>query len=337
MKKRRLYLHLGLPKTATTYLQRHIFSEFTGVNYLGRFDGLRDFDPFIKVFANYFHFYPKQELLQGYGNVDRVIADTAQKLFPEDTDTPLFISDEGLTFRFFDAFDKQWYGRSAMCSENFFERLDWYARHGAYELRLILVLRKQVDWLPSFYAEKFMQLRKSPATAAFDNFIEFALGKGYYMHGMNNLDYQYLSGLMDRFDSSAVCFVPYERLRTDPDGFVAQIAEFMGAGLPEGIRSLAANRENQSHQEGSREYQVRVDIRKDPYYFKLKKIKRKLFGDQHIPLSKTAVHGLESWRYPDTERNFTLTGEIRQRIEAHYQVANEQFLAAHPDFEPYWK
>lgn len=36
MAQRPFYLHIGLPKTATTYLQRQIFPRITGIHYLGK-------------------------------------------------------------------------------------------------------------------------------------------------------------------------------------------------------------------------------------------------------------------------------------------------------------
>lgn len=36
--KKKMIIHLGFPKTGTSYLQKNIFTRLDGVNYLGRWD-----------------------------------------------------------------------------------------------------------------------------------------------------------------------------------------------------------------------------------------------------------------------------------------------------------
>ncbi len=40
--KRKIFFHLGLPKTGTTFLQREYFQRIENIRYLGKFDGIVD-------------------------------------------------------------------------------------------------------------------------------------------------------------------------------------------------------------------------------------------------------------------------------------------------------
>lgn len=333
MNQRLIYLHLGLPKTATTYLQRNLFPGVKGLRYLGRHDGLNDQEQFIIGFANYFHFYPQQALIHGVRDIEQLIQDEEESQYGEvDTNLPLFISDEGLTFRLFDAFDKQWYGRSAACAENFFKRLAWFSSESKYTIRPILVLRQQHTWLPSFFAEKYMHLRTLNETASYPSFLQYALGKGYYIHGFNNIDYLYLIRLLHRhFKESDTLVVPYEMLSQKEQRFMEEFARFTTTSLAE----VTIGKKVHSSRVGKNEYAVRIEIQKDKRYGILKKLKRKLIGNFPVP-KKYSSGLLVNLLYPVKDRTFTVTNTDTQRIIDFFTSSNEGFLQENELFKEYW-
>ena len=50
MEKNKLYIHLGYPRTGTTFIQKCIFSKSNQINYLGK-----PFDQKLKFLINEFH------------------------------------------------------------------------------------------------------------------------------------------------------------------------------------------------------------------------------------------------------------------------------------------
>jgi len=332
MAKRKLYLHLGLPKTATTFLQRNFFSKLSGVRYLGREHGIHDYEQFINGLGNYLHFYPRAALRNQLSLVESLIEkDEVNKFGNIDPALPIFISDEGLTFRFFDAFAKQWYGRSAACSENFFERLSWFSNQSNFDVHPILVLRRQVDWLPSFYAQKFMHLTRFENTSTFQDFLQYALNDGYYNSGFNNLDYSYLTGLCQQYFDS-ILLLPYELLSDKPEIFYREIAGFTGKTTNDIALPAREERVNKSRLEGEgRTYRVKIKIVKDPVYRQLKAVKKRI---RIMPLPKGWI---AKWRYPESGRIFQVTPENEELINDFFNPSNKKVMNNNELFHSAWR
>ena len=229
-----LYVHVGLPKTATTALQRQAFPAFGS------------FDLAIK---------PRSTLLSRFGTVDpgifRLVFNRSPLVWrsrglellravrsEEIPSRPLLVSDEGMG--------------SLKCpfhlAAHFFE-LAKVAREAGYAaVRAIVVVRRQDQWLGSYYAQK-SDRRRNASQADFEDFVAEWIdpARGLYAFEGASLDYAVIyEKLVETIGPDAVLPLLYEDLECEAANFVETLCSFLGdtGSSEEILGTLKGDREN---------------------------------------------------------------------------------------------
>lgn len=207
-----IYIHVGLPKTGSKFLQKSLFPKLGGLHFV---DWQSDF-------------FTKEFLKLKYGNPWLAIEDIRQA-FEEYIafvdETKIVISDESLT----DLWDRGagWFEKASALKRIF------------PSARIILTLREQADLLVSLY----MQYLREGGFGSLAYFLRFHEG---HIHAdfidysssrqmmVESLDFDRLTRLYEEiFGPDSVHVFRYEQLRDQPIAFLAQICAAMGVAVPE--------------------------------------------------------------------------------------------------------
>lgn len=218
---RTLTLHIGLPKTATTFLQTGVFPRMSGPIFLATpqsalFEDPDDAEADHRIMSC---------ALKRSAAIWRECGDVlfAEMLGPRSQWTPqdVLISDEGI-------------GRIASRPELLRAHLDAIAERAAgwgfSRLKLVCVFRRQDHWLASHYAQ-VSDRNSAPSQADFERTARNLVAPFHsrYRLGML-LDYATLYDVLtEAAGATQVAMMPYERFKTNPDGFQRELSTFLGA------------------------------------------------------------------------------------------------------------
>jgi hypothetical protein len=215
-----VYLHVGMPKTATTFLQRHVFPKIPGVHYVG-------WDT--EFFA---HDFQRIKYSCPFSYIDELHNGFRQYLESFD-EGKVLISDEAITGPGNRA---KGIGTSVLVLKEVFPSAS-----------ILLVLREQLSYLRSFYLQR---LREGVNRSAVDfvrydqkagDFIEFDLDIFTGHIDIKFFEYKSLVSLL-RSSFKEIRVVLFEQLKKEPQVF----AEGLSAWLDEPIRleGVSQTREN---------------------------------------------------------------------------------------------
>lgn len=205
-------VHLGLHKTATTFLQTRFFPGLAGIRYVPLRTGRPAFlDAVLR--ADALEFDPARALAA---------------LDPPAGDGPVVISDEQF-------YGLVWNGAEARGTTA--ERLARIFPGG----RVILVLRNQPEQLQSLY----LQYVKTGGTASPADFLSskrhpLRLSPAYFRYA------SYVEHLRRLFGEPNVCVLLYEDMRADQEAFLGRLCEFLGVPDSGWDRGILGVRENVS-------------------------------------------------------------------------------------------
>lgn len=216
-----LYLHIGLPKTATTYLQKEIFPSVDTLHYLGIpqgevFSGPEKLESGPRTLTNS---VKRSALLWGpYG--EAVFRD----LFGcEPADRPpgdVLLSDEGI-------------GRAGSRPTLLGAHLAGIAAQargwGFGRVRVLCVFRRQDHWLASHYAQ-ISDRNPQASQSHFEESLGSTLNPagGRFGFGML-LDYAVLAhSIQEAVGAPDLLMLPYELLVHDPTQFHREVLSFLG-------------------------------------------------------------------------------------------------------------
>lgn len=252
-----LCLHIGMSKTATTWLQKNIFPPLYGRSF-------RD--------------NPRSSLLQG-GRLQGALARAFRRspevwprmgslLLKELSGEPehgnatgrddILVSDQSAGPRLFewgDYIGSHWERERmdpSMLSAHLRAMRKVALADGFSALKVILIIRRQDQWLASKYAQRSDRIYGA-SQRDFEERIHYYLDEheGYYSDGVI-LDYLTLwKALVEALGTQHVLMLPYEFLLVDPEGFLRRIVDFhaaqgdgvllerLAASLPINVRSSA--------------------------------------------------------------------------------------------------
>jgi hypothetical protein len=208
----RTYLHVGLYKTGTTALQQHFFPFLSGNYHIGLLPGphpWRDDETELAirsiVNARRLSYDPsaaarplRRHLLEADGQ-NCTLAGISYENFPAAKADPV----------------------------NALERI---AEILGADTRILLVVRRPMDWLRSAYSQ---QLRARSLTLTFGDWVLYEALRGMDQGVLQNLlFYRYYRALTRVFSSANVLVLPYCMLHENPALFVHQIAAHMGTTVP---------------------------------------------------------------------------------------------------------
>ncbi len=241
-----LFLHIGLPKTATTYLQARIFPQLDRVLYFDTpkdpaFDGPVDRGMGSRIMSCLFNRDPRVWQIHGEAVFERLLGPQSDWL-PRD----ILISDEGV-------------GRTGSRPDHLAAHLrevsavaqDW----GLRRVAVICAFRRQDHWLGSHYSQ--MSDRNPKASQSdFDRACRdlVSVTADRFKLGVM-LDYATLrDALVGVVGQENVLMYPHERQKINPDAVLAQVLDFLGAGL---VGDASASLRNDGGSAGSSGVNVR--------------------------------------------------------------------------------
>ncbi len=225
MKRKRIVVHIGYPKTATTTLQRHYFSRLEDVNYLGIWNGSEKkfgIDPAlvkILVMGGEDWVEPNREkILEFCGSLDGRVAFLSRENILGTLFTPRINS--------YGFLQRVTAPGCARCLRSFFDE-------DHFDLNLVVTIRRQDDALPSQYAQSFAHVysRIGPLST-FDKFInDILLNKESFIRAGYDY-YKTVSAFVDVFGKERVTVIPFEMFRDDRDAFIRRFMEALGSRTP---------------------------------------------------------------------------------------------------------
>ena len=212
--------HVGLPKTATTYLQKHVFPHEEAISFVHRRNN-RAADRFIRQVQEFVRrpSLDRDALVRARAYlVDRAARARRQGKFS------IVVSDENITVMIGD-----FWNRKFLDPERLISRcgllVDELASDGL-EVQYLCLIRRQDNWLASRYAESAKR-NEHFSQAGFERYIN---GK-HFRRAVDEsvLDYYHLHCQMsESIGSGRVMLLPFERYEDDPARVLQEIAEFVG-------------------------------------------------------------------------------------------------------------
>lgn len=218
MDRRTLYLHIGLPKTGTTFLQEEIFPALPALRFFNKPQSpilQGKLDPIYGIMDRYF----SRSALVWQHQGDRLFADVlglSKDTAPQEN---ILISDEGVGAQA---------SRPVLMREHLTRFAEKASAWGFTHVRLFCVIRRQDRWLASHYAQ--LSDRKANASQkAFETYVRDWLSPsaGRYLNGIRT-DYKALhEELVAALGQPNVLMLPYEWLDEDPAAFLECLFEFL--------------------------------------------------------------------------------------------------------------
>ena len=208
--KKQIVLHVGLPKTATTFLQLKVFPNIKNIFYTGN---------------------PNSEIFQTPFKHLRNINQTGFSLSVK-TKIHEFINDlkQDKTLYSCEGMSGTWrfdYSNNPKNTE--------YLKEIFPEAKIFFVVRRQSDWLESIYRQvvgrEIQSVFKKTELLNIDDFFNFkrnAFYRGKYM-GVHNYDwFKWTQNYINKFGEKNVLVLPYEMLKANLSAFLKRFYDFTG-------------------------------------------------------------------------------------------------------------
>jgi hypothetical protein len=234
---RSLCVHIGLPKTATTTLQRGLFANHPEIEFLGKRAGHRA-DPRLRRCSSTAAFRLANQLF--WDHVQSIDIDEAKRLYREEilpttlpNRTPVF-SFEGLAASGLEI-------RKAVAQN---------LRDVFGSCRIIIGIRRPVDLVEALYFQRLKRrhlgveagrfgLLRSPSA---EEWLESVIG-GFEL--ADHLDYaRTIRVFVEALGRTNVAVFTLEHLKADPDDFARSLCEFLCIDAAKGVRLLEGRRHN---------------------------------------------------------------------------------------------
>lgn len=311
-----LFLHLGMSKTATTWFQQEVFPQYPDIEFRDQphGNGALEGGSMQGMLARAFRRSPM------------VWQSEARALFSDLLGTPdgqwpleksLLISDQSAGPRLLE------YGNykgphweqermdPMILAAHLHQMTSEATKRGFGQIKIILVFRRQDQWLASKYAQRSDRIAGA-SQCQFEDRIDYYLSRsrGYYSDGLI-LDYDLLYDQLSRaIGAENILFLPYELLKTEPETFLQRVSEFISPGdslTRENIASLglrAASKRTNVRSRGSSEWALRRPQTKSSLEHVARVLPRKFFRTRHKP------------------SYIQMTDDLEQRILATYRHSN---------------
>lgn len=324
MNERTITLHLGMSKTGTTFLQKRFFPILPDVDFK---DQPR---------TNKLNGGPYQGLLaRAFKRSPALWNDIGEELFSEllgrqnfsENEKTVLISDQSAGPAMFESgpysgqyLEQERNRTGQLCSH--IRSLSTIAKqHGVSRVRVILIFRRQDDWLASKYAQRSDRI-KNASQKHFISRIRSVIDPSdrYYTDGIV-LNYNYLrQQLVDSIGVENLLMLPYEWFKHAPLEYLTTLAQFITSQGSGQIKQLmdSVNLDQLNVRSVSKNtWRLRYNKNNSPASVRLRpaRIFKKLGLPERVPLS------FRSNRLPD---EISLSPSFRKEIMERYKDTNQR-------------
>lgn len=201
-------VHVGFPKCASTLLQEHVFPDMPGVNYVA----LGEDEELHRALAwREFH----------GGDAARAAVLERLRRQAEQDAKPTLISSEHFIMPASWLQTTSWRPAPLLDGEQILSLIKQHLG----DVRILLIVRKQSDWLKSWYQERVKRYETRP--------LPQVLAAPELQPIIEMLHYDRLvAALREQFGPSNVAIVPFELLKKSPEGFLRAVGEAVGSPPP---------------------------------------------------------------------------------------------------------
>lgn len=310
--KKRLLLHIGYPKTATTLLQESLFATHPDLFQIKDNWTEKGFTRNI-IFQHRIPFerdlplYQKQvkSELQNAGN--RTVILSSESIMSMST--------------FFRFEPHPW----IWCPDPYTvaEKLHRVFSDVNAEPQVILVVRRQTDWLRSQYAQAYnLVYKRFRCTRTFERFIDHTLGEGFDNSLGVAIDYQAIVACYDKFfGKENVSVIPYEWTKSAPERFSqtwAKLLDIDTNSIQEIVTQKKANQKQSTDGSYSTDSRSLLET--------LTQWKKRTFGQQPIlSASSSVAQFLSNTSLPARRiKQMDFKPEQRVKLNDRYVKSNQQ-------------
>ena len=320
---RTLYLHLGLPKTATTTLQTHIFPNHDSYLYIDknpapeRPDGTPSNAWLRQLRINLI----QKEIPYFEKNAADIITNLAgtfgQKAIK---DSKILLSDEGIIAR---CLSPSHYEKMPEFGSAYgvLAKLKVISETSNLPIKIIIVIRRQDDLIHSFFAEDYKSFNSILGFQGIEDYVNYLYHEGADRSADSIFDYYSFIKRCDYlFGHENVLILPYEALAHDPMDFFSAIAHFMEIRLWDDtiIKKIFSEKENiRALKQGGKV----ASAKPTALLGMLLKIKRQVFGKSSWGLFPKKVIAMKE--------------KDRQKIQARYYPYNKLLVDRVPSIANY--
>lgn len=286
-----LYLHVGIHKTGTTFLQREVFPILWGKNFLGKPDfGILSGD--------------KPTSLSRFMDVSPLVWKDIGGLFlnkVRENSAPyadVILSDEHAV----EANDPAKIARHLHEIKKVFSSV--------YDLGVLIVIRRQDTWFSSAYAQMSNRYDKA-SQSHFEQWVKDRINKKakfFSSAGVRLKYYTLIKKIQNKIGNKCVRVLPYEMMKLDPILFVKKVCNFVGCDVPSSISISPVNKRSPTESEWELRPQSSGYIQLRPG-----RVFQAVFGRSRIPIT--------NWKRGE---KIVLTKSLSEKILKKYEKENKK-------------
>jgi|GEM_PF-6641055 hypothetical protein len=288
--RKKLYINIGYPKTATTTLQKHYFTQIKDLYYLGKFDESKNGFKLKKEIVEDLKFTNISSIKYYKNNFSRALYEIIEG-------DKALLSEEALLGSCLFFRKDLIYGNLKLVSiYELIRMIKMLFDEKFFDIKIIITIRNQTDIIPSLYAQAFrMSYSKIASLNTFEKYIQH-ITMDTNSPIASHLDYFEVSNLLEKeFGNENILILPYEEFIKNKKSFLESLASFMCISFDSSILGNSFIENQRTLKNGKKKYD------KFTLLELLAKFKNKFFPNSSFCISKQ-MKFLFSFELPLTKK-----------------------------------